>query len=260
VEDTGKVASRAAVTTTVGAGAGAISALIAKLYLEERRTGETNFSALAALNGALSGAVCITPGSGVLEPWAAVLMGALAGIAYLGGSELLIRLRIDDAVDAIPVHLCNGVLGILGVGFLASPRALLDAYNDDSHAGFFYELGRGSWDASLLACQVIAILFVFGWVFVTMFPFFIWLNYMGWLRSDSLEELVGLDISYHGGSAINTEQVKAEYLDVYNKNKSNIRRRGRTLEENRHPVDVSFGNRYDDERGESVLEEAAGIE
>merc|ERR1711865_1320875 len=58
-------------------------------------------------------------------------------------------------------------------------------------------------------------------------PFFIWLNYKGWLRSDSLEELVGLDISYHGGGTVgpdgfkNDHGVKKEYVDAYRRHKGN---------------------------------------
>jgi Amt family ammonium transporter len=44
-------------------------------------------------------------------------------------------------------------------------------------------------------------LFVIGWSIATMLPFFIWLNYMGWFLADSLEELVGLDMSYQGRNA-----------------------------------------------------------
>eukprot|EP00526_Cylindrotheca_closterium_P028492 CAMPEP_0113635620 /NCGR_PEP_ID=MMETSP0017_2-20120614/18570_1 /TAXON_ID=2856 /ORGANISM="Cylindrotheca closterium" /LENGTH=76 /DNA_ID=CAMNT_0000546413 /DNA_START=18 /DNA_END=245 /DNA_ORIENTATION=- /assembly_acc=CAM_ASM_000147 len=58
-----------------------------------------------------------------------------------------------------------------------------------------------------------------------MLPFFVWLNYKGWLRSDSLEELVGLDISYHGGEGGGPDAgVKKEYVDAYRKHKGGSRR------------------------------------
>lgn len=59
-----------------------------------------------------------------------------------------------------------------------------------------------------------------------MLPFFIWLNYRGWLRADSLE-LVGLDISYHCGMhAIGQGGgVRQEYVDAFNRNKGNLRQR-----------------------------------
>jgi ammonium transporter, Amt family len=151
-----------------------------------------------AMNGVLSGLVAITSGCGVVEPWAAIVIGIVAGWVYLWTSNLLLRLRIDDAVDAIPVHMCNGIWGVLATGFLASPSLMETAYGTDQFPGLFFALARGTNPGSLLGCQVITVLFILGWTFVTMFPFFIWLNYKGWFRADSLEELVGLDISYHG--------------------------------------------------------------
>jgi len=61
-----------------------------------------------------------------------------------------------------------------------------------------------------------------------MGPFFLWLNYMGWFRSDSLEELVGLDISYHGGQHMDDGDVTKEHMKAYNraKNSQQVRRRG----------------------------------
>jgi hypothetical protein len=57
-----------------------------------------------------------------------------------------------------------------------------------------------------------------------MFPFFIWLNYRGWLRADSLEELVGLDVSYHGRSTHGENgDIKKEYIEAYNRYKGTIR-------------------------------------
>lgn len=135
-----------------------------------------------------------------------------------------------SAVDAIPVHMVNGAWGLIATGFLASPRLMMEAYDSDHAVGWFYSLGRGSTDARLLANQVCALLFILGWTLVTMFPFFIWLNYMGWLRADSLEELVGLDISYHGGSGGGKDGgVKKEYVEAYkrHKNASSGRRHSR---------------------------------
>ena len=58
-------------------------------------------------------------------------------------------------------------------------------------------------------------------LYLVFIPFFIWLNYKGWLRSDSLEELVGLDISYHGGTgqAGDKVEVKKEYVEAYRRHK-----------------------------------------
>lgn len=217
--NTGDIAALSAVNTTLSAAAAGVTALFTNLFIQERTTGEAKFDLIMLMNGSLGGLVAITSGCAVLEPWAGLLVGITAGWLYLGCSSLLIRLRLDDAVDAIPVHMACGMWGLLCVGLLGSPDRIGAAYGTDEHAGWFYELGRGRFDASLLGCQICGILFVFGWVFFLMFPFFIWLNYMGWFRADSLEELVGLDISYHGGSALGNDEVKLEYVEAFNRRK-----------------------------------------
>jgi Amt family ammonium transporter len=60
------------------------------------------------MNGCLFGLVAITAGCSVVTPWAALIIGAIGGLVYIAGSKLLIKLKIDDAVDAIPIHCCNG--------------------------------------------------------------------------------------------------------------------------------------------------------
>ena len=99
-----EVISIVAVNTTLAAAAACVSALVANYYLDEKKSGEGSFSLSSAMNGCLGGLVSITGSCGVVEPWAAVVTGFVAGLLYLSTSKLLIRLRIDDAVDAIPVH------------------------------------------------------------------------------------------------------------------------------------------------------------
>lgn len=238
IDQYGEAAANAAVATSLAAAAGGVSALFTNLYIEERRTGEPHFSLVMAMNGALSGLVAITSGCGLVEPWAAILIGVISGWLYIYASGLLIRLRIDDAVDAIPVHMVNGLWGVLATGLLASPSKMLLCYGTDEHVGWFYSLGKGEFDAHLLGCQALSCLFIMGWTLVTMMPFFIWLNYKGWLRADSLEELVGLDISYHGSMDFKEGGVKKEYVEAYKRHKGNIRER-RTV---RRDADTSWNN------------------
>jgi Amt family ammonium transporter len=221
---TGRVganAANAAVSTALSGATGGVSALVTNLWLEERRTGEPHFSLKMCMNGALSGLVAITASCALVEPWAAVVIGMVAGWLYIWGSQFLVRVCIDDAVDAIPVHMINGLWGLLAVGFFASPRKLELAYEITEHSGWFYNFS----DGRLLGAQACAALWIVGWTFFTMFPFFIWLNYQGWLRADSLEELVGLDISYHGGMHTTASGVKKEFVEAYNKHKGGIRKR-----------------------------------
>jgi Amt family ammonium transporter len=179
-ENMGSVAALTSVNTSLSAGMAGLTALFANLYILERATGEPFFDLTMAMNGTLSGLVAITAGCGVLEPWAAILVGFISGLLYIGGSKLLLKLRLDDAVDAIPCHLVNGAWGLIAVGLLASPDRLLAAYGRDTHVGWFYSFSRGSADATLLGIQLIWILFVMAWTFFIMMPFFVWLDFMGW--------------------------------------------------------------------------------
>ena len=240
----GVVGALAAVNTTLSAAAAGVTALFTNLWIAERRTGEAHFDILAFMNGCLGGLVAITAGCPVYEPWISVIVGMVAGWIYLFGSWLLLQIKIDDAVDAIPVHLFNGIWGVLAVGFFAHPDHLLAAYHTDEAVGWFYSLSRGSFDASLLACQICGILFIIGWVFFLLFPFFIWLNYMGWFRADSLEELVGLDISYHGGMTDGAENVKLEYIEAFNRKRG--RRTAPLPSESMVEVGTPFDAQYDD--------------
>jgi hypothetical protein len=194
----GLIAALCGVNSTLAAGFAGITALLGNLWYLERYTGEPYFDLKYAMNGTLSGLVAITGGCAVVEPWAAALIGSVAGILYIIGSRGLVWLRLDDAVDAIPVHLVNGAWGLIAVGLLASPTRLLNAYGRSNHPGLFYSLPSGV-DARLLGVQLMGLVFIATWVMCIMLPFFVWLDWRGWFRSDPLEEIVGLDTSYHGG-------------------------------------------------------------
>jgi ammonium transporter, Amt family len=105
MDGTDAVAALAAVNTTLSAGMAGMSAMFINLIVLERTTGEAYFDLTYLMNGALSGLVAVTGGCAVFEPWVSAIIGFIAGLVYLVGSKLLVRLRIDDAVDAVPVHL-----------------------------------------------------------------------------------------------------------------------------------------------------------
>ena len=60
----------------------------------------------------------------------------IAGRLCVAGAKGILKLRLDDAVDAIPAHLLNGAWGVLSVGFLASPERLLAACGRDKRVGW----------------------------------------------------------------------------------------------------------------------------
>ena len=121
---------------------------------------------------------------------------------YLLSVRFMIYKMIDDAVEAIPVHLVGGMWGVVAVGLFAKPSLVRSAYGSDlDHFGWFFNLS----DASLLGSQLLEVLFISGWVTLTMFPLFAFLNYFGWFRVNALEEIAGLDTMYMETEMLNEE-------------------------------------------------------
>lgn len=219
------ISSLAAVNTTLAASGGSVTALFTKLILTERRTGEATFDLLTALNGTLAGLVAITAGCAVVDPWAALFIGVVSGWIYLLTSSILVRKCIDDAVDAIPVHLANGIWGCIAVGLFARPSHLFNLYGSNQNAGCFYEFGQGRANFTLLGAQLVGILFILGWILVIMSPFFCTLDFLGWFRADTLEEMVGLDVSYHGNEGTIQTEDESFYLSYIEAKKARMERK-----------------------------------
>lgn len=196
--DSAATAALCAVTTTIAAAAACISSLFLDTFLYRKQTGEFTYDLTMAMNGSLGGLVAITAGTSVVTPGSAFIIGIVGGFVYLGFSKLLIKLKIDDAVDAVPVHFANGIWGVIAVGLFGDTHLMrIAGYSDDpSKAGIFF-----GGDGSLLGCQICGVLFIMGWCTFFMLPFFHCLKALGMFRVDALEEEVGLDISHHRGAA-----------------------------------------------------------
>jgi Amt family ammonium transporter len=207
------VAALCAVTTTMAAAAGCVTAMFTDSIIEGFKTGETTYDLSMAMNGCLSGLVAVTAGTSVVTPWAALIIGSIGGLVYIGMSKLLIKLRIDDAVDAIPVHFANGIWGVIAVGLFANGGLMEPAGYNPAHEGIFYSWGGGGSDANLLLVQICAVLWILGWVTVLMTPFFMMLNAAGMFRVDVLEEEVGLDISHHRGAAYDLTGASKDHIE-----------------------------------------------
>ena len=110
VQGYGRDLARVAVTTTLAPAAGGITTLLIKKAL----TGQ--FELGAVCNGILGGLVSITAGCSVVHPYAAIIIGMLGGFVYVGASSLLVKLHIDDPLDAFAVHGACGAWGTIAVG------------------------------------------------------------------------------------------------------------------------------------------------
>jgi len=202
--DSAATAALCAVTTTLAAACGCVTAMFFDSVMDSRVTGEVSYDLTMAMNGALGGLVAITAGCSVVKPWAACIIGIVGGLVYYGFSKLLVKLKIDDAVDAIPVHFANGMWGVIAVGLFSDRELQGVAGYSQAHQGWFNDFG----DANLLLVQFCGICWICGWVFAVMTPFFMLLNFAGIFRVDPLEEEVGLDISHHRGTAYDLEPAK----------------------------------------------------
>ncbi len=160
------------VTTSLAAAAGGVIAFLVSTLMYK------NYDLTMFLNGILGGLVGITAGADVMSPTDAIAVGAIAGALIVFGVALVDKLRLDDPVGAIAVHLICGIWGTLAVGIFGSLA---------SGAQFVSQLiGVGSY---AIFCTVTS--------FVIIFVLKITVG----IRVSETEELEGLDPHEHGMSA-----------------------------------------------------------
>ncbi len=102
------------VTTSLAAAAGGVSCFLVSTIAYK------NYDLTMFLNGILGGLVGITAGADVMSPTDAILIGSIAGALIVAGIALVDRLKLDDPVGAIAVHLICGIWGTLAVGLFGS--------------------------------------------------------------------------------------------------------------------------------------------
>ncbi|GAB4447501.1 MAG: ammonium transporter [Chloroflexi bacterium OHK40] len=173
-----------AVTTNLAAAAGALGALLTAWF----RYGKPDLG--QAMNGVLGGLVAITAGCAYVNPLSAIIIGVIAGPLVVFGAELLDRVKIDDPVGAVPVHLICGIWGTLAVGLFASIPG------NTGTTGLFF--GGG---ATLLIAQLVGVLAVGVWTAGLAAVMFYVLKATVGLRVSKEEEEAGLDIGEHGSVA-----------------------------------------------------------
>ena len=194
------LAGLAAANTSIAAGSAGVVVLFLNVMLVRRETGKTEYSIVLAMNGVLSGLVSITAGCFVMETWAALATGAIAAVIHLYGQRFVVWLRLDDAVDAIPIHCFNGMWGIIAIGLFANPDRVEQTFGIANQPGLLQSIVVPGVDisGSLLGAQIVGLLAVIAWITVTMLPFFVGLNALGLFRSSAQDEVTGLDDVFHG--------------------------------------------------------------
>ena len=160
------------VTTCIAASAGAVGAMIASLAVVKKP------DLSLTLNGVLAGLVGITAGADQMAAMSATLIGLIAGILCVLAVVFFDRIKIDDPVGAISVHLVCGIWGTLAVGIFGGLAGI-----------------------SQLISQVIGIAAIGAFTFAFAFILFFILKKTVGIRVSSEEEIGGLDIGEHGNEA-----------------------------------------------------------
>ena len=162
------------VTTCLAAAAGGVSSAIFSNILYK------NFDLTMFMNGVLGGLVGITAGADQMSPMDAVLIGIIAGVIIVLGISLIDKLKLDDPVGAVAVHLICGIWGTLAVGIFGA-MAGVDQ--------FLIQLaGVGIVGAFCVICSFILL-------------YIVKLLSGGSIRVEKEEELKGLDLAEHGMDA-----------------------------------------------------------
>ncbi|WP_375584133.1 ammonium transporter [Cyclobacterium xiamenense] len=157
------------VTTALAAAAGAFGALLAS-YLKFKA-----YDITMVLNGILAGLVSITAGADLMTPTESVIIGFIGGALVVFGVVFFDKIKIDDPVGAISVHLVCGIWGTLAVGI-------------------FGDLAGGA----QIVSQLIGIASIGAFCVAFSFLVFFILKKTTGIRVDEREEVEGLDINEHG--------------------------------------------------------------
>ena len=160
------------VTTSLAAAAGGIGAFILSTILYK------NYDLTMFLNGILGGLVGITAGADLMSPNESVVIGLLAGALIVLSVAFIDKIKLDDPVGAVAVHLICGIFGTLAVGVFGA-KAGMDQ--------FLYQLAGVGATATFCTISAFIILFT--------------IKKTGGIRVSKEEELEGLDLHEHGMDA-----------------------------------------------------------
>jgi Amt family ammonium transporter len=174
-----------AVNTNLAAAAGVIGATLSALWMFKT----LDVSQMG--NGAIAALVAITAPCAYVDPYAAIIIGLVAGLIVPPLVVAIDRIRIDDPIGALPAHGVAGIWGTLACGLFATGDRVTSLAVGQK--GLFY--GGG---AHQLWVQFYGILATVGFTLTCSLIVFAAIKYTIGLRVSEAEELRGLDISEHG--------------------------------------------------------------
>jgi len=187
-------ASGLATSAFVATHFGAAAAALGWIFVEWIRTGKP--SVLGAISGCVAGLVAITPASGFVEPFPALLIGFIAGIVcYFMVTLVKQKFGYDDTLDAFGVHGAGGTLGALLTGIFAT-SAINDGLKDAS--GKVMPLGWVDGNAGQVLNQAIGCAIAWGLAIAGTFIILKICDAVTGVRVETDHEIEGLDVSQHG--------------------------------------------------------------
>jgi Amt family ammonium transporter len=178
-------AALALINTQVAAAA----AVFGWLLVEKVRNGHA--TSLGAASGAVAGLVAITPACAFVAPWAAVVIGLIAGAICALSVGIKYRLGFDDSLDVVAVHLIGGIWGSLSIGLFGA-----SAVNSLGLDGIFY--GGGT---DLLVKQALGVGVVFAYSFVATLIIGYAIEKSIGFRVSKDSEVEGIDLNEHAETA-----------------------------------------------------------
>jgi len=179
------IAALAFMNTQVATAAAALGWLL----IEKLRDGHP--TSLGVASGAVSGLVAITPACAFVAPWAAVVIGLIAGMICALAVGLKYKFNFDDSLDVVGVHLVGGIWGCLSIGFFGS-----SAVNALGLNGIFY--GGGT---TLLGKQAFGAFFVMAYSFIATLIIGFIINKTIGFRVKPDAEVAGIDYDQHAETA-----------------------------------------------------------
>lgn len=185
-----------AFNTQLGAAAGAVAALLISWLVN----GKADITAM--LNGALAGLVAITASCAFVDPWAAVVIGLVAGVLVFFSAKFFEKIKVDDPIYALSVHGAAGVWGTLSNGLFATDE--LASKVGIGQAGLFegggwHQLGIQAVSVAVCGAFAFVVSYIVLWVVKQVIGF----------RVTEEQEIIGLDLSEHGNYGYPEQMKKA---------------------------------------------------
>jgi len=159
------------------------------ILVERYRNGKP--TTLGVASGAVAGLVAITPACAFIAPWAAIVLGLLAGAICCYAIGIKHKLGFDDSLDVVGVHLVGGAFGAVSLGFLAAYPLL-----DGQRKGLFYGGGVAQLGVQALGPVAVGLYsFTVAWILGKIID-----KTMGF-RVSAEDEATGVDLTQHAETA-----------------------------------------------------------